>query len=641
MPPAVWFRDITAEVLPSGGDPEKAPTATSLRSGDLDGDGYPDLVTTGGEGFPTRPAAATGDRRDKAGSRTRNVFMNRPDPSDPLGKRRIFVDATEESNLLATRDGKGGYAFGVASLGDVDNDGDLDVVVGPSDAGQGSRASDDPAGVMYNDGRGQFSLGPTGTALDRVTGFAPSTAALLDFDKDGALDYLPGAFKAPAPNLQSPMLLRGMGDGSFTNRAPALGFPKVCTPTMDRAPPCAPAMGVSACDLDMDGDQDILFASYHREPNQIWRNDGASFVEIGLETGLASDELQDFSDDESYRCYCRNRPGVCDPQPPAPDPVVCEGYGFQLCQGGKCIFDTTMSCTSDDECFGDGRGWFAGYSDQSWQLGGNNYSLACGDIDNDGDMDIMTGTIRHGDVGKSSDASELCLNDAAPGAILGRFRRPGPQATGIDRSAFEQGKGWDTGDLTTTMVDLDNDGLKDLYLCSSDYFDNHGWVYHQRPDHTFEDVTQVSGIGQEQSRGITFFDFDRDGDLDVAIGTSTARVGGHATLFVYENLAGQDRNWLQVALEGGGLGRTNRSAIGALVKVTAGGVTQQQEIQGGHSFSGTQNELVLTFGLGSACAVDKLEVRWLDAANTVETFVDVTPNRRVRLTEGSGVVVVE
>ena len=637
--PTRWFEDVTAVVLPYGGDPDKAPTATTVRAGDLDGDGYPDLVTTGGEGFPVRPATGTGARRDTQGSRTRNVFMNRPSPDDPSGKKRIFVDATEESNLLATRDGNGGYAFGVASLGDVDNDGDLDVVVAPSDPGQGQRPSDDPAAVMLNDGEGHFTLGPVGTGLDDVTGFASATCALLDYDKDGALDFLPGTFAYPPPNFKPPRLLRGTGDGGFVNVADQLGFPKVCKVPVGAAPTCSPMYGLTACDLDMDGDQDILFASYGREPNQIWRNDGGVFTEIGVETGLAYDDRQDFSDDESYRCYCKNRPGECDPDPPAPHPAICEGFGIPLCTKGKCTFEPTMSCTSDDDCFGDGRGWSPGYSDTPWRLGGNHYSLACGDVDNDGDMDIMTSTIRHGDVGSASDPSELCFNDAPPGAPLGKFRRPGGEATGIDRSSVEVGIGWNTGDLTTTMVDLDNDGLKDIYLCSSDYPDNHGWVFHQKPDHTFEDATEVSGLGHEQSHGIAFLDYDRDGDLDVVIGTSTMRVGGHATLSVYENRVGSLRNWIQVELEGGGLGKTNRSAIGALVKVTAGGVTQQQEIQGGHSATATQNELVLTFGLGDACVIDKVEVRWLDQANTVTAFAGLRPNYRVKISEGSSDVV--
>jgi hypothetical protein len=289
---------------------------------------------------------------------------------------------------------------------------------------------------------------------------------------------------------------------------------------------------------------------------------------------------------------------------------------------------------TDADCPGDGRGWFPGYSDKPWHLGGNHYSLVCGDVDNDGDMDVMTSTIRHGDVGSASDPSELCFNDAMPGAALGKFRRPGSMATGIDRSAGESGIFWNEGDLTAVMIDLDNDGLKDIYLCSSDYPGDHGWFYRQKPDHTFEDATMPANLGQSQPHGIAVFDMDKDGDLDIALGTSTARVGGHSTLFVYENTIGQDQNFLQVQLVGGGEGKTNVSAIGALVKVTSGGVTQMQEIQGGHSSSETQNDLLLTFGLGSACTIDKVEVRWLDAANTVSTFTDVRANYRVRLTEG-------
>lgn len=648
LPPAVcktpeakaapWFEDITARVLPQGGDPSSAPTAGSVRAADLDGDGYPDLITTGGEGFPMRPATGTGGRRDAVGQRTRNVFMNRPDPADPTGKTRVFVDATEDSHLLDTRDGKGGYAFGVASVGDVDNDGDNDVVVGPSDPGDAMRAPDDTGAAMLNDGKGHFTLGPAGSALDKIARFASPTCTLFDFDKDGLLDFLPGTFMYPPPNLRAPMLLQGAGDGTFVNVTKPLGIVTACTTGgSGAAPACSPAYGLTACDLDMDGDQDILFASYGREPNQVWRNDGDHFTETGVALGLAYDDRMDFSDDQSYRCYCQNRPGTCMPQPPAPDPQICTGFGLKLCVGNKCTVGGA-ACTLDSECPGDGRGWSPGYSDKPWHLGGNHYSLVCGDVDNDGDMDVMTSTIRHGDVGSASDPSELCLNDAAPGTPLKKFRRPGPQATGIDRTAYESGIFWNEGDLTAVMIDVDNDGLKDVYLCSSDYPDDHGWLFHQKPDHTFEDATQPSQLGQDQPHGIAFFDFDKDGDLDVAIGTSTMRVGGHATLHVYENTVGQDQNFLQVELVGGGAGLTNRSAIGALVKVTSGGTTQMQEVQGGHSATATQNDLLLTFGLGAACAVDKVEVRWLDAANTVATFSNVRANYRIRLTEGTSKV---
>jgi hypothetical protein len=47
---------------------------------------------------------------------------------------------------------------------------------------------------------------------------------------------------------------------------------------------------------------------------------------------------------------------------------------------------------------------------------------------------------------------------------------------------------------------------------------------------------------------------------------------------------------------------------------------------------------VLTFGLGSACTIDKVEVRWLDGTNTVSTYTDVRANYRVKLTEGQSSV---
>lgn len=630
-PTAPWFTDVTAAVLPNGGDENTGPTATSIRAADLDGDGYPDLITTGGEGFPNRPMPGTGGRRDTAGARTKNVWMNRPDPNDK--SHRIFVDATEDSHLLDTRDGMGGYAFSVASIGDIDNDGDNDVVVGPSDPGEATRQSDDPGGAMLNDGKGHFTLGPAGSALDTVRKFASATCTLLDYDKDGFLDFLPGTFVYPPPNLKPPMLLKGAGDGTFANVTKALGIVSSCPQNSSMAPPCSPMYGLSACDIDMDGDQDILFASYGREPNQVWRNDGDKFVEIGVATGIAYDDRMDFSDDQSYRCYCANRPGTCMPDPPAPEAGICKGFGLKLCSNNVCIFGGA-SCMSDADCFGDGRGWYPGFSDKPWHLGGNHYSLVCGDVDNDGDMDIMTSTIRHGDVGSASDPSELCLNDTPPGMPLGKFRRPGPVATGIDRTMYENGIFWNEGDLTAVMIDFDNDGLKDIYLCSSDYPGDHGWFYRQKPDHTFEDATTPSNLGQTQPHGIALFDMDKDGDLDIALGTSTARVGGHSTLYVYENTIGQDQNFTQVQLVGGGEGMTNKSGIGALVKVTSGGVTQMQEIQGGHSATATQNDLLLTFGLGGSCTIDKIEVRWLDAKNTVQTFTNVQANYRVRLTEG-------
>jgi hypothetical protein len=55
--------------------------------------------------------------------------------------------------------------------------------------------------------------------------------------------------------------------------------------------------------------------------------------------------------------------------------------------------------------------------------------------------------------------------------------------------------------------------------------------------------------------------------------------------------------------------RSNRSAIGARVRLTAGGRTQTQEVRSGGSYL-SQSDLRLHFGLGAAAKVDRIEIRW-------------------------------
>jgi enediyne biosynthesis protein E4 len=564
--PAAWFTDATAEF---GLTP--AALGTSIRAADLDGDGFPDVISAIGHLA----------HRETAAMRMRFVLMNRPDPADPA--RRILVDTTAESGLLATRDGAGGRGFSNANLGDLDNDGDLDVIACP---GVADANTVDPCVAFLNDGSGHFQLGPVSQLEGEV--FQSASGAFVDLDRDGLLDFWPAAFGT------QPYVFRGGGDGHFTDIAPAAGLPTRDGPAATHES-YRRTFGVTACDIDDDGDADVLLADYGREANQLWRNDGGlTFTNVALERGVAFDDRMDYTDDLSYQCYCKSLPGTC----PATVPVPAD-----------CSFT---------------RGWFPGQSDQPWRLGGNDFSIACGDLDDDGDLDLMTATIRHGDVGSASDPSELLYN---PGDG-GRFVRPGNVATGIDRP--HTGIGWNEGDMMPVLADLDLDGRKDLYLTSSDYPGNHGWLWHGKPDGTFEDVTVASGGGHKQIHGVALVDLDGDGDLDLIAGTSTARgVAPSNALFVYRNTVGQDANWTQLRLVGGP--GSNRSAIGARVRVTAGGRTQTQEVSGGYGHNSLQNDLVLTFGLGSACAIERIEVRWPDAAGTVTRYDNPRANYRLEI----------
>jgi hypothetical protein len=84
--------------------------------------------------------------------------------------------------------------------------------------------------------------------------------------------------------------------------------------------------------------------------------------------------------------------------------------------------------------------------------------------------------------------------------------------------------------------------------------------------------------------------------------------------------------------------RSNRLAIGARVKITAGGVTQTGEIHSGGSYI-SQNDLRLHFGLGSATTVDRVEVRW--PSGNVDTFGPLSADNFYAVLEGKGVVPAE
>lgn len=589
----VAFTDVTDAVGLGATDTFK-PSATGIVTGDLDGDGYPDIVAAF---FPS-------GREETGAAHTRFVLMNRPDPND--ASARVFVDATEASGLFAARTGAGLRGAASLSLGDLDNDGDLDAVGcpawGPSTPPQGPV---DPCDAALNDGTGHFELAPS-SGLDQDKLFWSSGSALLDFDRDGRLDYYPATFGFDELGAGIPRsrirLYRGAGDGTFADAALGLGFPTtVVSGAAHRA-----NFGVTVCDLDGDGDDDLITANYARTRNEVWRNDGASFTEIGEGLGVWHDENNDFSDDESYRCYCATN--TCTPAPPAPT-VPCNAFGGPYF-----------------------RGWNPGRSDSPDFLGGNTFSITCGDIDDDGDMDLMTAEVRHQDVGGSSDHSELLRNGAGPEAAP-VFSRPGNAATGLERAPLK--KNSDEGDNIALFVDLDLDGRKDVYLASSNYPGNHPWVFHQKTDGTFEDVTAGSGASRPSGEGPAFFDYDRDGDLDLVIG---AGLFNNATtdpyLRVYRNDGGATQNLARIRLIGKGAGGASVSAYGARVKLTAGGRTQVQELRSSGGHSGLQSEPLLTFGLGDACAIDRVEVRWPNQALTTTTIEAPLANYEITLTEG-------
>jgi hypothetical protein len=125
-------------------------------------------------------------------------------------------------------------------------------------------------------------------------------------------------------------------------------------------------------------------------------------------------------------------------------------------------------------------------------------------------------------------------------------------------------------------------------------------------------------------RGAAFADYDGDGDLDVVL----TQAGGPPALLRNDQATGH--RWLRVRLVAEG---PNRDALGARLRLLAGGVVQTRRVGPTRSYL-SQVELPVTFGLGPAGVPERLEVRWPDG--TEEVFTGLPVNGRLTLSQGSG-----
>ena len=191
------------------------------------------------------------------------------------------------------------------------------------------------------------------------------------------------------------------------------------------------------------------------------------------------------------------------------------------------------------------------------------------------------------------------------------------------------------------FVDLDNDGWLDLIAVSGHVYPQvatlpSGGGYQQpgilqlnQKDGTFCDAGQQGGsalMQKQVSRGLVVSDLFNDGQMDVVI----EDIDGAPRILRNRGIAG--RHWVSFELAGT---KSNRLAIGARVKLTAGGMTQTDQVRSGGSYL-SQNDFRVHFGLGETTKIDSVEIHWPSGAT--DELRNLAADQFYAVLEGKGVV---
>ncbi|MEM6842695.1 MAG: VCBS repeat-containing protein [Bacteroidota bacterium] len=192
------------------------------------------------------------------------------------------------------------------------------------------------------------------------------------------------------------------------------------------------------------------------------------------------------------------------------------------------------------------------------------------------------------------------------------------------------------------LVDLDNDGYKDIFVTNGiyrDIIDNDflakraaydedslnsadnllaeipqtkikNMVFRNQGDLTFKDMSQSWGISEAtNSNGAAYADLDNDGDLDIVINNL------NEPSFIYKNLSADSlaNNFIKVKLTGSA---TNSYAIGATVAIRYSDQQQRLDMMPTRGYLSSV-DYTLHFGLGNSQNIDSLIVTWPDEQNTI------------------------
>jgi len=500
--------------------------------------------------------------------------------------------------------------------------------------------------------------------------------ALIDYDNDGWLDiYFTNAQNvemALAGKKARSALYRNNRDGTFTDVTDKAGVGYPCW-----------AMGAVVGDYNNDGRPDLLVTCFGGVV--LYRNNGdGTFADVTKSAGLASDKQ--WAAGAAFGDY--DGDGWA-------DLFVSHYVDFHL--NDMAAFGSSDTCKylgiavqcgprglkgSPDNLYHNNRD--GTFSDVSKRSGVDDAERRFGltsvwsDFNNDGKLDLFVandsqpnylyqgdGSGKFTDVGYSSGValSDNGNEQANMGIALGDYIHTGRMSLVISHfdneyaTFYRNEGGMNFTDISApsgvakgtrgyvgwgdAFVDFDNDGWQDFFLVNGHVYPQvdsvHREVRYREPkllflnqrNGSFKDISKETGQAiqiPQVSRGMAIGDLFNDGRLEAVVENLVAQ----PIILRPEN--GSPNHWISFQLEGV---KSNRLALNARVRATAGTLVQLGEVLSGGSYL-SQNDLRIHFGLGSHERVDKAEVLWPNGK--VELLTNLAADRFYIVREDAGII---
>ncbi|MEO1258541.1 MAG: FG-GAP-like repeat-containing protein [Bacteroidota bacterium] len=490
------------------------------------------------------------------------------------------------------------FLGGGATFFDYDNDGDEDLYI---------TAGNDRDHFYENNGDGTFAYKSVEAGFVITKIYYTTGVIAGDIDNDGFKDLFITTWFSDFEPLGKNLLYKNNGDGTFS---------EIWNQQEEKDK--QQTMGATFIDFDLDGLLDIYTVSYVKDAAFTYDNDGnivgyehicyqnrfyrnlgnGEFVDktgnvfLG-DTGCSLAAVaSDFDLDHDMDVYLANDFGE----------FIRPNKLFKNNINNLEFLEVGMSYNANTRMYGMG--------------------IAAGDIDNDLDIDYYITNF-----GKNV----LLRNDGNIFSDITDASSAGDEWI-IEDSLMTVGWG-------TVFLDIDNDSDLDLYVgngyvpspsfLNSNIFQNDK-LFLNNGHAEFSDVSEAYGVENKYvTRGVSYADYDNDGDLDILAVVEDAPINdfGWATI-LYNNQFGNEKNWLQVSLEGI---KVNRDAYGSKIYLYADENTWLHEIGGGESHA-SQVSSRAHFGLNDIEQVDSLKVIWT-GGKKVQTVYDIEVNQHLYILE--------